>query len=129
MEPLVAEIERRFAELEAQLGDPALMADQRRYAAVAREHKRLSGAAELARRWRERTAQVADAAELMNDSDEEMRAFAQDQIAEARAALPELEEEIRTAMLERDPADDKDVIVELRAGTGGNDAAIFAGDL
>ena len=65
----------------------------------------------------------------MNDSDEEMRAFAQDQIAEARAALPELEEEIRTAMLERDPADDKDVIVELRAGTGGNEAAIFAGDL
>ncbi len=129
MEPLVAEIERRFAELEAQLGDPALMADQRRYAAVAREHKRLSGAAELARRWRQRTAQVADAAELMNDSDEEMRAFAQDQIAEARAALPELEEEIRTAMLERDPADDKDVIVELRAGTGGNEAAIFAGDL
>jgi peptide chain release factor 1 len=129
MEPLVAEIERRFADLEAQLGDPALMADQRRYAQVAREHKRLSGAAELARRWRERTAQVADAAELMNDSDEEMRAFAQDQIAEARAALPELEEEIRTAMLERDPADDKDVIVELRAGTGGNEAAIFAGDL
>jgi peptide chain release factor 1 len=129
MEPLVAEIERRFAELEAQLGDPALMADQRRYAAVAREHKRLSGAAELARRWRERTAQLADAAELMNDSDEEMRSFAQDQIAEARAALPELEEEIRTAMLERDPADDKDVIVELRAGTGGNEAAIFAGDL
>jgi peptide chain release factor 1 len=129
MEPLVAEIERRFAELEAQLGDPALMADQRRYAQVAREHKRLSGAAELARRWRERTAQVADAAELMNDPDEEMRTFAQDQIAEARAALPGLEEEIRTAMLERDPADDKDVIVELRAGTGGNEAAIFAGDL
>ncbi|MEP6642289.1 MAG: peptide chain release factor 1 [Gaiellales bacterium] len=129
MEPLVAEIERRFAELEAQLGEPSLMSDQRRYAQVAREHKRLSGAAELARRWRERTAQVADAAELVNDSDEEMRAFAQDQIAEARAALPGLEEEIRTAMLERDPADDKDVIVELRAGTGGNEAAIFAGDL
>jgi peptide chain release factor 1 len=129
MEPLVAEIERRFAELEAQLGDPALMADQRRYAQVAREHKRLAGAAELARRWRERTAQIADAAELMNDPDEEMRAFAHDQIAEARAALPGLEDEIRAAMLERDPADDKDVIVELRAGTGGNEAAIFAGDL
>jgi peptide chain release factor 1 len=129
MEPLVAEIERRFAELEAQLGDPAVIADQRRYTQAAREHKRLSGAAELARRWRERTAQIADAAELMNDPDEEMRAFAQDQIAEARAALPGLEDEIRAAMLERDPADDKDVIVELRAGTGGNEAAIFAGDL
>ncbi len=129
MEPLVAEIERRFAELEAQLSDPAVIADQARYTQAAREHKRLSAAAELARRWRERTAQVADAAELMNDPDEEMRAFAQDQIAEARAALPGLEEEIRAAMLERDPADDKDVIVELRAGTGGNEAAIFAGDL
>jgi peptide chain release factor 1 len=129
MEPLVAEIERRFAELEAQLSDPAVIADQGRYTQAAREHKRLSAAAELARRWRERTAQVADAAELMNDPDEEMRAFAQDQITEARAALPGLEEEIRVAMLERDPADDKDVIVELRAGTGGNEAAIFAGDL
>jgi len=129
MEPLVAEIERRFAELEAQLGDPTVLADQRRYAEVAREHKRLSGAAELARQWRERTAQLADAAELLNDSDEEMRAFAQEQIGEARAALPALEEDIRLAMLERDPADDKDVIVELRAGTGGDEAAIFAGDL
>ncbi len=129
MEPLVAEIERRFAELEAQLGDPAVLADQRRYAQVAREHKRLSGAAELARQWRERTAQLADAAELADDPDEEMRAFAQEQIGEARAALPALEEEIRVAMLERDPADDKDVIVELRAGTGGDEAAIFAGDL
>jgi peptide chain release factor 1 len=129
MEPLVAEIERRFAELEAQLGDPTVLADQRRYAEVAREHKRLSGAAELARQWRERTAQVADAAELADDPDEEMRAFAQEQISEARAALPALEEEIRLAMLERDPADDKDVIVELRAGTGGDEAAIFAGDL
>jgi peptide chain release factor 1 len=129
MEPLVAEIERRFAELEAQLGDPAVLADQRRYAEVAREHKRLSGAAELAREWRARTAQLADAAEIADDPDEEMRAFAQEQIAEARAALPALEEDIRVAMLERDPADDKDVIVELRAGTGGDEAAIFAGDL
>jgi peptide chain release factor 1 len=106
-----------------------VLADQRRYAEVAREHKRLSGAAELARQWRERTAQMADAAELADDPDEEMRAFAQEQISEARAALPALEEEIRVAMLERDPADDKDVIVELRAGTGGDEAAIFAGDL
>jgi peptide chain release factor 1 len=129
MEPLVQEIERRFAELESQLGDPSVIADQRRYAEVAREHKRLSGAAELARRWRERTGQIADAADLLDDADDEMRAFAQEQIAEARADLPGLEEELRVAMLERDPADDKDVIVELRAGTGGDEAAIFAGDL
>jgi peptide chain release factor 1 len=129
MEPLVAEIERRYAELETELGDPAVLADQRRYAEVAREHKRLTGAAELARRWRELSAQQDEAAELASDGDAEMRAFAQEQIAEARAALPEIEEELRLAMVERDPADDKDVIVELRAGTGGDEAALFAGDL
>jgi len=129
MEPLVAEIERRYAELEAELGDPAVLADQRRYAEVAREHKRLSSAAELARRWRELSAQQDEAGELAADGDAEMRAFAQEQIAEARAALPEIEEELRLAMVERDPADDKDVIVELRAGTGGDEAALFAGDL
>ena len=129
MEPLVQEIERRHAELEAELGDPTVLADQRRYAEVAREHKRLSGAADLARRWRELTAQEAEAAELSADGDAEMRAFAQEQISEARAALPGLEEELRLAMVERDPADEKDVIVELRAGTGGDEAALFAGDL
>ena len=129
MEPLVAEIERRYAELEAELGDPAVLADQRRYADVAREHKRLSGAAELARRWRELSAQQDEAAELAADGDAEMRAFAQEQVAEARDALPGIEDELRLAMVERDPADDKDVIVELRAGTGGDEAALFAGDL
>ena len=129
MEPLVAEIERSFAELEQQLGDPALVSDQKRYADAARRHKQLSRAAELARRWRALTAQADEAAELLNDGDEEIRALAQEQLAEARSQLPELEEELRSEMLERDPADDKDVIVEVRAGTGGDEAALFAGDL
>jgi peptide chain release factor 1 len=129
MEPLVAEIERRFAELEQELGDPALIADQRRYAELAREHKELSRAHALARRWRELTAQAEDAAELAADGDEEMRAFAQEQLAEARGALPDVEEELRLAMVERDPADSRNVLVELRAGTGGDEAALFVGDL
>jgi peptide chain release factor 1 len=129
MEPLVAEIERSFAELERQLGDPGLVADQKRYADVARRHKQLSKAREMAQRWRALSAQQLEAAELLSDSDEEIRAFAQEQLAEAKAELPELEELIRSEMLERDPADDKDVIVELRAGTGGDEAALFAGDL
>jgi peptide chain release factor 1 len=129
MEPLVAEIERSFAELERQLGDPELIADQKRYADVARRHKQLSRARDMARRWRELTAQQAEADEMLSDGDEEIRALAQEQLNEARAELPELEEELRAEMLERDPADDKDVIVELRAGTGGDEAALFAGDL
>jgi peptide chain release factor 1 len=129
MEPLVAEIERRFAELERQLGDPSLIADQKRYAEVAREHKQLATARELARRWRELTAQQQEAEEHLGDADDEIREMAQDQLATARDALPGLEEQLRTEMLERDPADDKDVIVEVRAGTGGDEAALFAGDL
>ncbi|HEX5198090.1 MAG TPA: peptide chain release factor 1 [Gaiellales bacterium] len=129
MEPLVAEIERSFAELERQLGDPELIADQKRYADVARRHKQLSRARDMARRWRELTAQQAEADEMLTDGDEEIRALAQEQLNEARTELPELEEELRAEMLERDPADDKDVIVELRAGTGGDEAALFAGDL
>jgi len=129
MEPLVAEIERSFAELERQLGDPELIADQKRYADVARRHKQLSRARDMARRWRELTAQQAEADEMLSDGDEEIRGLAQEQLNEARTELPELEEELRAEMLERDPADDKDVIVELRAGTGGDEAALFAGDL
>ena len=129
MEPLIAEIERTFEELERQLGDPELIVDQRSYAQVARRHKALSRAHALAQRWRQLTAQQTEAEELAADPDEEMRAFAQEQLSEARAELPDLEEEIRLEMLERDPADDKDVIVEVRAGTGGDEAALFAGDL
>jgi peptide chain release factor 1 len=129
MEPLVLEIERRFAELERELGDPALMADQRRYAELAREHKELSRAHALARRWRELSAQVEDASELAAEGDDDMRAFAHEQLSEARAALPAVEEELRLAMVERDPADDRNVLVELRAGTGGDEAALFVGDL
>ena len=107
-----------------------MLADQRRYAAVAREHKRLSAAAELARR----VARAHGVRSPMRPSSATTptRTCARSprsRWSEAREALPGLEEEIRLAMLERDPADDKDVIVELRAGTGGDEAAIFAGDL
>ncbi len=129
MEPLIAEIERSFAELERRLGDPDLVADQRAYADAARRHKALDRAHRLAVRWRDLTAQQEEATELLNDPDEDIRSLAQEQLSQARAELPDLEERIRLEMLERDPADDKDVIVEVRAGTGGDEAALFAGDL
>jgi peptide chain release factor 1 len=129
MEPLIAEIERSYAEIEQQLGDPELITDQRRYAELARRHKRLAHAHELAVRWRELTAQQAEAQEMLSDADPDIRGLAQEQLTAARDALPGLEEEIRVEMLESDPADEKDVIVEVRAGTGGDEAALFAGDL
>ena len=130
MERLVAQIERSFEETEQELADPAVLGDHQRLAEVGRTHRRLQAANELARRWRTATATVADAAEgLESESDPELRAYLQEELESARAELPGLEEELRIAMLERDPADDRNVIVEIRGGTGGEEAALFAADL
>jgi peptide chain release factor 1 len=130
MERLVAQIERSFAETEQELADPAVLSDHQRLADVGRTHRRLQAANELASRWRSATATVADASEgLESETDPEVRADLQEELETARAELPALEEELRIAMLERDPADDRNVIVEIRGGTGGEEAALFAADL
>jgi peptide chain release factor 1 len=130
MERLVEEIERAYADVEQRFGDPEVIGDPRQLAEAGRQHARLQTAHGLAVRWRTAREQVADAAELLQDeSDAEGREYLMAQLEEGRAAIPELEEQIRLAMLERDPADDKDVIVEIRAGTGGEEAALFAADL
>jgi len=130
LEPLVSEIERSFAETEQRLQDPAVYGDQATLAEVGRQHRRLRDAHELAVSWRAAHRQIADADEMLaEETDAESRAFYLAEQEEARARLPELEDKIRLAMVERDPADDKNVIVEIRAGAGGDEAALFAADL
>jgi len=128
---LIDEIERSYEELNAQLADPDILGDRSRYADVARKHAELQQVYDLARLFREAGQTVADAEGLLGDdsSDGEMREFAQDELIEGRHRLEELSEEIRVRMLTRDPNDAKDVIIEIRAGTGGNEACIFAGEL
>jgi peptide chain release factor 1 len=126
IEQLVEQIEARFAELEAQMSDPAVISDRARYAEVGREYRELQPASELAARWRTLRDDLEGARELLAEGeDEELRRM----VDEAPAQLETLEEEIRLAMVERDPNDAKNVIVEIRAGTGGDEAALFAGDL
>ncbi|MDX6637692.1 MAG: peptide chain release factor 1 [Solirubrobacterales bacterium] len=127
IEQLVEQIEARFADLQGQMSDPEVISDRARYAAVGREYSELEHASELAAEWRRLHDDVAGATELLEEDEEdpELRRV----LAEAPARLAELEEQIRLAMVERDPNDDKDVIVEIRAGTGGDEAALFAGDL
>jgi len=129
MEPLIAEIERSFAELERQLNDPAVYADPRRAADLGRQHKRLKAAHELVLRWRSLRGEIADAEAELADPEPEIRDMARAQKQAADGELPRVEEGIRLAMIEPDPNDDKDVIVELRQGVGGDEAAIWAGDL
>jgi peptide chain release factor 1 len=126
IEQLVEQIEARFRELEGQMSDPEVISDRERYAEVGREYRELQPANALGARWRTLRDDLEGARELLAEGeDAEMRQL----VEEAPAQLEALEEEIRLAMVERDPNDAKNVIVEIRAGTGGDEAALFAGDL
>jgi peptide chain release factor 1 len=126
IESLVEQIETRFSELESLMSDPEVIGDRERYASVGREYRELQGAHRLAAEWRTLKDDLEGAKELLAEGeDEELRKV----VDEAPGKLEELEEEIRLAMVERDPNDAKNVLVEIRAGTGGGEAALFAGDL
>jgi peptide chain release factor 1 len=124
---LVGQIEDRFAELERQMSDPEVIGDRERYAGLGREYRELEPAHVLALEYRKLNDDLEGARELLEEDgdDPELRKL----VDEAPARLEELEEQIRLAMVERDPHDDKNVIVEIRAGTGGDEAGLFAGDL
>ncbi len=126
IEQLVEQIQTRFSELEAQMSDPEVIGDRERYAEVGREYRELQPPRELALEYATLKDDLEGARELLAEGeDEELRKV----VEEAPAELERLEEEIRLAMVERDPNDAKNVIVEIRAGTGGDEAALFAGDL
>jgi peptide chain release factor 1 len=127
IESLVGQIEARHADVQAQMSDPEVIADRRRYAEAGRLYNQLAPAAKLAEEWRRAQDDAAGAQELLDETgeDPELREL----LDSARARIAELEEEIRLAMVERDPSDDKNVIVEIRAGAGGDEAGLWAGDL
>jgi peptide chain release factor 1 len=127
IDDLVEQIEARFAELERQMSDPEVIGDRDRFAELGRAYRELQPAHELAREYRTLRDDLEGARELLAEDgeDPDLKRV----LAEAPARIKELEEEIRLAMVERDPNDAKNVLVEIRAGTGGDEAAIFAGDL
>ena len=124
IEGLVEQIEQRHAELERQMGDPDVLGDRRRAAEVGREYRQLDAAAKLAAEWRRAHSDEEGFRELL-DEGEDVR----EDLDAARAERERLEEEIRFAMVERDPSDDKDVIVEIQGGAGGEEAGLWAGDI
>src|SRR4051812_41021857 len=127
IESLVQQIESRYAEVQAQMSDPDVIGDRRRYAEAGRAYSQLEPAAKLAEEYRLAVSNAEGAEELLEEGgeDAEMR----DELRDARERIERLEEEIRLAMVERDPSDDKNVIVEIRAGIGGDEAALWAGDV
>src|SRR4051794_32920581 len=126
IESLVDQIESRFAEVGRLMTDPEVIGDRNRYAEVGREYRRLEAPAKLAEEWRHATDDVAGSRELLAEGeDPELR----DLLRTSEARIEELEEEIRLAMVEPDPNDDKNVIVEVQGGAGGDEAGLWAGDL
>ncbi len=116
-----------YEDLQAKMSDPAVLADQKEYNKLAKEYADQGPLVEKAREYLQACADIDEAKEMLDDAD--MKEFAQETIAAAEEKLPGLEEEIKFLLIPSDPADEKDIIVEIRAAAGGDEAAIFAGDL
>jgi peptide chain release factor 1 len=127
IEELIEQIEVRFAELGEQMTDPEVIGDRERYAEVGRAYRGLEPAAKLAEEWRRACDDAAGAEELIAEGGED--AELREMLATARERIEQLEEEIRFAMVERDPNDSKNVIVEIQGGAGGDEAGLWAGDV
>jgi peptide chain release factor 1 len=127
IEELVNQIETRFAELGEQMTDAEVISDRERYAEVGRAYSQIEPAAKLAALWRHAQDDAAGAEELLSEmgEDPELR----QELDGARERIEQIEEEIRLAMVERDPNDEKSVIVEIQGGAGGDEAGLWAGDL
>ena len=123
-------IESRFEEVSTLITDPSVIADMKRYVRLSKEYKDLEKLTAATNRYRTLLGNIDEAHEVLeNERDDELRAMAREELDEATAALPALEEEIKLLLIPADPEDGKNAIVEIRGGTGGDEAAIFAGDL
>ncbi|MCM1522339.1 MAG: peptide chain release factor 1 [Muribaculaceae bacterium] len=123
-------IDARFDEVSTLITDPSVMADMKRYVRLTKEYKDLERLTGVTRRYRNLLANVEEAREVLgSESDPELRQMAKEELDEATEAIPEIEEEIKLLLIPADPEDSKNVVLEIRGGTGGDEAAIFAGDL
>jgi len=122
-------VEERFIDVEKHLSDPMVVNDRVAYQKYVREHGDLIKIVTAYRQYKETLQNLADSQELLKDNDPEIKDLALAEIATLNREKEILEDELKTLLLPKDPHDDKNVIVEIRAGTGGDEAALFAGDL
>ena len=126
----LAEVESRYDEIESLMGDPSIAIDFERVAELAKERSSLQAIVDAFRQYQKQTQDLDGARELRQSADDPgMRDRAQEEVAELEASSTALLEELRVMLLPKDPRDSKNVIVEIRAGAGGDEAGIFAGDL
>jgi peptide chain release factor 1 len=122
-------LEERYQELEQLLSDPLVVRNRELYTKYGREHADLSKIVDVYRQYRSAQEGLDESQALLSDSDPEMKALAKSEIDALTAEMTQLEETLTTLLIPKDPNDDRNVILEIRAGTGGEEAALFAGDL
>lgn len=122
-------LENKYIELEHELAEPEVFNDQERYRKIAKAHADLREVVGLFREHRTLREEVEQNRQLLHDGDADIRAMAQEEIAAAEERLPEIEHKLKVLLLPTDPLDEKNTILEIRAGTGGEEAALFAADL
>jgi peptide chain release factor 1 len=123
------QIEARYEDLGRQLGDPALLSDQKKFPMVAKQHRDLEPTVEKFREYRKLRDAIAEARAIAGDSDPDVRAMAEEELAALEPKLPAVEEDLKVLLLPKDPNDDKNIIIEVRAGTGGDEASLFAAEV
>ena len=122
-------LESRFEEVSTLITDPEVIADQQRFVKLTKEYKDLSDIMDARKRYINCLESIKEAKDILaNESDAEMKEMAREQLAENEAVQPQIEEEIKIALIPKDPEDGKNVQMEIRAGAGGDEAALFAGE-
>ena len=123
------EVEKKFEDLGARLSDPSITQNPKEYQSVAKEHASLTPLIQTYRAYKNASRQVEDNKALLNESDEEMRAMAKEELVHWEAEKERLTQEIKVLLLPKDPNDEKNIFLEIRAGAGGDEAGLFAAEL
>jgi peptide chain release factor 1 len=123
------QIEARYESLGEQMADPELVFDQQKYQKIAKQHRDLEAIVEKFREYRQATRGIADAQAMLQETDPDIRVMAQEELTELEKRAPGLEEALKVMLLPKDPNDDKNVIIEIRAGTGGDEASLFVAEV
>ena len=123
------EVEKRYEQLEGLLTDPQLLRQQREYSKVAKERSDLEGLVSCYREWKKVGREIQENQELLNENDDAIRELAKEELSVLRERKEELEARLKVLLLPKDPNDSRNVILEIRAGTGGEEAALFAASL
>ncbi len=123
------DVEEKFVQVEKRLGDPEVVKNQAEYIKLSKEHSDLSKVVTVYRQYKECLNQIEESKELLNDSDQEIKELAEQELVDLKKEEIELSEKLKILLIPKDPYDEKNILLEIRAGTGGDEAALFSADL